>query len=169
MEIGEPKKFSMDSTGLTVQEGITFEEWSEIGRGLFEVHAMSPIWIGDWLNEGEKRWGETYAQAVDITKLSVDTLAHYRSVMGSVPRSVRYPGGTLSHYRVVAGLPTEEQSKILKEAAEQNLSVRALMVRTGAVGSGPKRSCHGCGKSDVQLVLVCQECVNELSENKNQE
>ena len=46
---------------------LTFEEWTAIGNTLQQVGASLNWWIGDWLNYGERKWGEMYAQAVEVT------------------------------------------------------------------------------------------------------
>lgn len=171
-ELVPAKKFQYTLTGIEFDPQLTFEEWAAIGGGLLELHYMTPIRIGIWLCEGERRWGETFAQAVDITHLSVDTLAHYKSTMSRVPAEVRQPGLTLSHYRTVAALPLEDQKKYLDEAHANNLSVRELNSLVAAEElMGKDHRLHGmkakiklrphcavCGAMDVPLVTLCHQC-----------
>lgn len=157
-EIGPVKKFWYTPTGIEFDPGLTIEEWAAIGEGLLELHYMTPIRLGIWLCEGEQKFGETYAQAVEITHLSVDTLAHYKSTMGRVPPEVRQSGLTLSHYREVVKLPIKDQGRFLKEAFDQKLSVRKLAELVSGKPIVERRCCHQCGRVGVPLITICEDC-----------
>lgn len=166
-ELSVPKKkFRLLDTGANFEEDISFEEWRQAGAGLFEIHKMSAVWIGDWLTTGERKFGETFSDALEITGLSIDSLAHYRSTMGRVPPEVRQPGLSLSHYREVAKLPTEDQARFLKEAAEKQLSVRKLAELVSGKPIVERRCCHRCGRTGVSLVTICNDCNSNQGENQ---
>lgn len=55
----------------------TFEQWAERGRALLIQRNRNMWQIGDWLNDGERKWGEMYAQAHDDLLISYQTLANY--------------------------------------------------------------------------------------------
>jgi hypothetical protein len=45
-------------------------------------------WLGDWLNFGERKYGETYSQAIDTTGHSYQALANAKWG-GRMPRNPR--------------------------------------------------------------------------------
>lgn len=67
-------------TGLTFHNGISFDEWQEVGKKLKAVRGTIHWWIGDWLNYGEGRWGEMYSQALEETPYVYQTLANDKFV-----------------------------------------------------------------------------------------
>lgn len=166
MELEPRKKFRLLPTGAEFEEELTQVEWANVGIDLFNIHAMTPIWIGDWLNWGEGKWGEMYAQAVDITKLSVDTLAHYRSTMGRIPKENRREGLSFSHYREVAKLPVEEQKLVLDRIVQDKLSVRGL--RSAMAGENKTiRLCDGCLEEKTLTSLrFCMGCAVKVGKER---
>ena len=69
--------FMLGPTGLQVRGVPTLAEWAHVGQTLFQLGNATAWAIGDWLLYGEGRgdWGETYTQAVDLTKRSYGSLA----------------------------------------------------------------------------------------------
>ena len=61
--------------GLVFNNGLLFDEWQDIGTRLGKIEGAVHWWIGDWLNYGESKYGETYAQAMDETGFDYGTLA----------------------------------------------------------------------------------------------
>lgn len=112
--------------GWTAPAGMTFDQWSAMGRTLQTIHRHAPMWLGDWMNAGERRWGETYAEALIYTDRSLEQLQQYKWVMGAVAPERRQRGLTFTHYRLVAKLPPEEQADALAWAAEENASTSEL-------------------------------------------
>lgn len=162
-------KCRMFPTHLEIEDGATMAELSLIGESLFAVHGASPVWIGDWLNTIEKRYGETYTQAVEITKLDVDTLAHYKSVMGRVPPTNRVEGLNYSHYRCVAKLPPEDQRPRLQTALDLNLTVSQFRQHIrdyyGEEAVPKLRKCDSCGlMAELEPVKMCDGCRTKRGE-----
>lgn len=110
------------STGWTAPATMTFTQWRQVGATLQTIYKNSPIWIGDWLNEGERRYGETYAEAITITDHSIDSLMQYKWVMGAVPPAHRIDGLTYTHYRHAAKLAGQMQADALAYAKENGLT-----------------------------------------------
>jgi len=96
---------------------LTFEEWTAIGNTLQQVGASLNWWIGDWLNYGERKWGEMYAQAVEVTGWDYQRLADTKYVALHVEFSFRNENLSWTHHRHVASLPPEEQAEWLELAA----------------------------------------------------
>ena len=79
-EIIKIDKCQITKTGLKFNDNLTFAEWEEIGKQLNKIHGSIQWWIGDWLKFGEKKYGETYTQAIEETGLDYDTLATYKRI-----------------------------------------------------------------------------------------
>lgn len=105
---------------------LTFEEWTAIGNTLQQVNASLNWWIGDWLNYGEHKWGEMYAQAVEVTGWDYDRLAKAKWVASSVNSCIRLQNLRWSHHHEVANMQPEEQRHWLQAAADNAWGVRQL-------------------------------------------
>ncbi len=57
----------LSRVGWRLAQSMTFEEWIQIGETLRTIKRSLLWWIGDWLNFGERKWGEMYAQALETT------------------------------------------------------------------------------------------------------
>lgn len=119
--IGETTPVSWQPHGV-----LDFEEWIAIGNTLQQVNASLNWWIGDWLNYGERQWGEMYAQAVEITGWDYNRLSKAKYVSNSIEFCKRLQNLTWSHHHEVASLPPSEQSEWLSQAEVGNWSVRQL-------------------------------------------
>lgn len=107
---------------------MTVKEWLVTIARAWQLTTMLPIYLGDLLNEGQDRFGEVYAQAVESTTYAAMTLYHYSYVTRSVPRSARVPGATLSHMAVVAPLRGQPalQRRWLERAVLNRWSAKTL-------------------------------------------
>jgi hypothetical protein len=83
-------------------------------------------WIGDALNFGENRYGEKYAQAIEVTGHKEQYLKDCCWVSSKVEKSYRYDGLSWTHHRQIANLEPQAQQKWLGAAHKHGLSVRAL-------------------------------------------
>lgn len=82
--------------------------WRGVRRGQW--------WVGDWLNYGERAYGEKYAQAMDVTGLEYDTLSSYRWVAAEIEPCLRKQKLSWSHHKEVAALEPAEQAEWLDRA-----------------------------------------------------
>jgi hypothetical protein len=80
-----------------------------------------PWWIGDLLNAGEDRFGESFSQLCQDA-VSTDQLSRYASVARRVPLANRRPALSWSAHAVVARLAHDQQRRMLREAERQNWS-----------------------------------------------
>lgn len=119
-------KCAITSTGLKFADDITFDEWEAIGDTLARLDRAVQWLIGDWLNYGEAHYRETYAQALDDTKYSYQTLANMASVASKVESSRRRENLTWTHHCEVASLPPDVQDGLLEWAEETKASTREL-------------------------------------------
>ncbi len=121
--------FSLQKTGLVVRGVPSFEEWERFGTLLNCMEGAVQLWIGDWLNYGEKTYGEKYAQAMDMTGLDYGTLANYASVARRIDPSSRDERVRYKVHEAVAGLCPVDQRRWLARAAEEQMTV--AQVRSG--------------------------------------
>jgi len=117
-------KCTISKNSLVFEENITYEEWQKIGSTLQKVNGAIQWWIGDWLNYGERKWGEMYAQAIEETGLDYSTLSNYKAVSEKVQFPVRKGNLSWSAHKEVAYIPQEKQIEILGKAENEHLHSR---------------------------------------------
>ena len=59
-------------------------------------------WIGDWLNYGERCYGEKYREGVELFQLAKGTLKNYAYVAGNIQSSGRHNDLSFSVHSEVA-------------------------------------------------------------------
>lgn len=116
----------MSPTSWKPNQDMTFNEWADIGNTLQLIQGSLYWWIGDWLNYGELKWGETYTQAIDVTGWRVERLRDAKWVAAAVSPEVRRDDLSWSHHKAIAHLAGDRQAHWLEVAADSNLSVAAL-------------------------------------------
>jgi N6-adenosine-specific RNA methylase IME4 len=117
---------SATETGLDLPADLDFERWQEVGATLGRIGRACQWWIGDWLNYGERTYGETYAQAIDATGYEYGSVANMAYVAGRIELSRRRESLSWSHHQEVAPLEPAEQDKWLDRAAVENLNRNEL-------------------------------------------
>ena len=71
------------------------------------------------MNYGETSYGETYAQALDATDYSYQTLMDSKWISGRIKFSRRRENLSFSHHKEVAALDPEEQTFWLQRAEDE--------------------------------------------------
>lgn len=115
-------KFKASETGLVVAPNVTYEEWAAYGRELARQYSSLQWRVGDWINFGEQRFGEMYAQALDDTHFSYGTLRNYASICARIPHSNRHPQLKFHQAKHVACLELGQQAKVVQYAVANNLT-----------------------------------------------
>lgn len=105
------------TTGLIFSDDTPIEVWGALTERLIRQQKRIEWAIGDALQFGERRYGDTYAQWVEQTGLAENTLATIKWVAGAIERSRRREDVGWAYHREVASLPIPEQEKAL-DAAE---------------------------------------------------
>jgi len=116
------------NTSWKAPAGMTYEEWEEAGRTLQTIQGAVNWWIGDWLNEGETRYGEKYAQAIEKTGKSYETLKQCKWVSKQYELVNRLTNLGWTHHLIVAALEPDERADILQWAVENDASVTDLKI-----------------------------------------
>jgi hypothetical protein len=114
------------ATGLTFATDTPIEVWGALVTRLTRQHKRIEWALGDALQFGEHRYGDTYAQWADETNLSENTLATIKWVAGKIESSRRREDVGWSHHREVAALDPPVQDRLLSEASERGMTRFAL-------------------------------------------
>ena len=114
--------FILHKNGITPIGTPTFEQWTGCGKFIHKAGSAIHFWLGDWLNYGEKKYGEMYTQAIEETGYDVGTLIHDKSVAGRIEIGRRRPALSFSHHAEVAKLEPEEQDRLLEKAEAEQIS-----------------------------------------------
>tara|TARA_R110000868_G_scaffold21307_2_gene88522 strand:- start:3015 stop:3683 length:669 start_codon:yes stop_codon:yes gene_type:complete len=104
------------AVGWSAAPGLEYDEWVRVGTTLQTIGDAINWWVGDWLNYGERAYGEMYVQAIEVTGWKLDRLQQCKWVAGRVESCTRVQELSYTHHRLVAKLPEEEQAMWLAEA-----------------------------------------------------
>ncbi len=121
-----PQTEYLQPAALALPEGLSFEEWQDVGRFLEQTNGAVQWWLGDWLNYGEAAYGEKYAQALDAERWEYGALRNMAYVAGRVEMSRRRDNLSFSHHAEVASLDPDVQDRLLGAAAEKGLTRQGL-------------------------------------------
>lgn len=126
-ELVESGEFvTLERTGLRFREDTPYEVWGTVLGKLTEAAGAVQWWVGDALQFGERKYGETYAQAIDATKFEVQTLMNWKWVAARYETSLRRENLSWSHHAVAAALDTAARDQLLGEADASNWPVSRL-------------------------------------------
>jgi hypothetical protein len=122
----------LTESGLSFVGNTPFEKMDDMARDLAECQRLTPIEIGDLLNEAERLYPEKWTQLTSYfpDKLS-ETLKKYKSVTSAVPIKVRPDHVRFSQLvavRIFTDRP-ELQYSILDDAVKNNLGHDEIKVK----------------------------------------
>lgn len=123
-------------TGYVLPEGLSYEDWASEGPTLVWMAQSAPWWLGDWLRYGERRWPDVYAQAVEASGLSVQTLQNYQWVADRIPPAERVQEVPFSHHRAVAALEPAQRSGLLERARDEHMTEGEVRGRVRQIKEG---------------------------------
>jgi hypothetical protein len=118
-------RVTVNRTSLQISDDLSSDDWELLGRQLTEVGDSMAWWVGDWLVQGGKRYGETYDKAVALLPLEQATLENYKYIAGAFESSRRREL-SWGHHRVVAAFGPEAADTWLQLAEEGGWSMREL-------------------------------------------
>jgi len=116
--------FKLHKIGLEAIGDPSFDQWQECGQFIQKASGSVSLWLGDWLNYGEKKWGEKYAQAIEETGLEYGTLRDASWVASKIDLSIRNDNLTYQHHREVATLEPDKQKEVLDWAEAEGATTR---------------------------------------------
>lgn len=103
-----------------------YDRFEALGHFLGRMNRSCSFWIGDWLNFGERVFGEEMAQAAEATRLAPQTLANRMSVCRHIPPERRRASLAFGVHAEVAYLEPGERDQWL-DRAEQGQWTRAKL------------------------------------------
>jgi N6-adenosine-specific RNA methylase IME4 len=115
--------FTLAKTGLVIKGRPSVAEWEHCGHVLRRIEGAVQFWIGDWVNYGQKAYGEKYTEAIRVTGKDEKTLRNYAYVASRVEMSRRRDNVDFTTHAEVAPLTSARQAAILKRAADEDLTV----------------------------------------------
>ena len=118
--------FILRKNGLEPIDDPSFDQWLECGEFINKAKGAVHFWIGDWLNYGERKWGEKYVEAIEKTGYEYKTLRNDKWVAARVDLSRRRDKLSFDHHASVANLESEEQALLLHDAEEKKLDSKAF-------------------------------------------
>jgi hypothetical protein len=147
-------------TSLDLPQDMTYDEWEQVGKTLGRQRAAWKWWVGDWLNFGERTYGEMYAQGMEATGLDYGQLNNIAWVARSVSSSRRREQLSWSHHYEVAKLEPDDQEMLLDQALlgewkRERLREAIKFVKgelPEPVASTDKCGCHCC------MTDYCPDC-----------
>jgi hypothetical protein len=107
--------------------------------------------IGDWLNYGERKYGEMYAQAIEWTGNKLQHLKNIKWICGAIKTSSREDVLSWTHHSYIAHLPDAEQREWLTAAVANEWSSRELLQaldRANAKRKAPNTYCAAMGTAE---------------------
>lgn len=136
--------------GLTIRPDLSLSDWKALGQQLKLVQGAIQWWIGDWLNFGERTYGDKYTEALTVTDYDEKSLRNIKYVAGAVEMSLRRDNLSWSHHKEVAALPREEQKQLLDWAESSEASTKTL--RDHIKNRSTERSSEDCFKELLRLL-----------------
>jgi N6-adenosine-specific RNA methylase IME4 len=103
-------------TGLELPRSLTAPQWRDIGRQLARIGRAHQWWIGDWLLEGDHRYGVKFADASALLDIDAGTLSEFQRVASSVQNPRRRESLSWAHHQEVASLDENQQARWLDKA-----------------------------------------------------
>lgn len=136
-ELSVEQYFKATPLGVVALCDVPYEIWAAYGQGMQRIHGSMPFILGDWLNYGERVYGETYAAAIAYTDLRAQTLMNYKWVASRVPISLRRENLSWTHHALIASMQPEEQELWLAASERENWSTDELRTRLKEAHGAP--------------------------------
>jgi hypothetical protein len=143
---------------LTLPEDLEYDHWERIGRQLQLADMAVQWWIGDWLNFGERKYGEKYAQAIEETGRAMQTLKNYAYVARQIETSRRRDVVDFSTHAEVASLEPEDQERVLAKAAKEHQSRNTVRREAEKIKRAKKPKPN---ETDYVLPKEARECLDD--------
>lgn len=112
--------------GMSLAKDLSYAEWEQVGFKLAKFGRSMQWWIGDWINYGSKKYGETYKAAIQATGLAYGTVRNFQAVCGQFELSRRRDSLSYQHHADVCGLEKKDQDELLDIAERDGLSCAKL-------------------------------------------
>jgi hypothetical protein len=124
------------SVGMRISGKPELSAWKGPLQFALWCQRAGPWWIGDLLNAGEDRFGESFSQMCEGV-VSAEMLNRYASVARRVPIENRRPSLSWSAHAAVARLEPRLQKQLLVDAERHGWTSDELRARARDVAKGP--------------------------------
>jgi len=155
----ERRYVAAGETGLTIREDTPYEVWAGLVRRLVEAEKRVHWYLADAINFGERRYGETYAQALDATEWSYQTLRDVTWVGRRFELSRRRDNVGFFVHKEVAALDPADADDLLdryeaegwtqKRLREEGKARKNARAREQALAAPVPSSYHGLATIEV--------------------
>ncbi len=122
----ERRYVTATETGLMIREDTPFDVWAGLVGRLVEAEKRVHWYLADLINFGERRYGEMYAQALDATTWSYQTLRDVTWVGRRIESSRRRDNVGFSIHKEVAALEPADADELLDRYEQEGWSQKAL-------------------------------------------
>lgn len=136
------KHIRCTDTGIIVEGDLPLEKWAKGFEFFQKIGSKTQWWRGDMLLYGERKYGESYAQAVDIHGKSESRLQTYVYVCSKFPMERRRPELSFDHHAEAASLEAREADALLLRAIRERwtkMDVREEVAKINERNGVPKR------------------------------
>lgn len=136
------KHIRCTDTGVIVEGDLPLEKWAKGFEFFQKIGSKTQWWRGDMLVYGERKYGESYAQAVDLHGKSESRLQTYVYVALKFPIERRRPELSFDHHAECASLEAREADALLLRAIRERwtkMDVREETARINERNGVPKR------------------------------
>ncbi len=159
-EIDTSPYVEMGETYLRFSEETPFEVWRAVTSQLVKAEKSIRWWVGDALRFGERKYGEMYAEAVEVTGYSYGTLANSVYVANKYPQSsLRNEKCTFRQHEITASLEPEERAEVLEKAAEHGWTDGELITEVRERRTLPSAQANGTGQPEkIARMRTCEAC-----------
>src|SRR6185369_4643368 len=123
--------FHFTSVGVRFSGKPELPDWKGPLQFALWCQRAGPWWVGDLLNAGEDRFGESFSQMCEGA-VSAEMLNRYASVARRVPIENRVASLSWSAHAVVARLPVDQQKRLLQEAERRGWTTDELRAKARA-------------------------------------
>lgn len=142
---------ALTPAGLVLGTEMTYDRYEALLVWLSSVHRRSAWALGDALLYGEQVFGETYAQAAELTGFSVQYLQNLASICRRVPRQRRQPLLSMGHHDVVAKMEPADQTEWLGRAVAERWTREEMRAQVDKAAGKPlppagEPVCQCCGR-----------------------
>jgi hypothetical protein len=126
--------FHFTSVGVRFSGKSDLNDWKGPLQFALWCQRAGPWWIGDLLNAGEDRFGESFSQMCE-GMVSAEMLNRYASVARRVPIQNRIPTLSWSAHAAVARLPVDQQKRLLQDADRHGWTSDELRTKARATAN----------------------------------
>ena len=156
--------------GLVLPEDISFDDWKAIGVRLADQGAGWPWAIGDWLRRGERKWGEKYKEAIEVTGKEYQTVARCSIVANAFDDFTRRRAKlSWAHHCEVAPLAPTEQDVWLDRCEAEGWMRADLRKELRAERLEADRKAHPLPDGKYSLLLADPPWKYDFAETDNRQ